>query len=120
MALDLTKPAHELTAADLQKCQTVSLDVAFGGFRAKPEEIAQAFDLIARGACGTVGEVLAQSQVEAVFDELERDLVGLAPVKQRIRDIAALLVIGMHYTHIAPPPRPAPSTVPRADATARS
>ncbi|MBP6852540.1 MAG: CbbX protein [Rhodoferax sp.] len=41
----------------------------------------------------TVGEVLAQSQVETVFDELDRDLVGLAPVKQRIRDIAALLVI---------------------------
>ncbi|WP_200378952.1 CbbX protein [Rubrivivax gelatinosus] len=41
----------------------------------------------------TVGEVLAQSQVEAVMDELENDLVGLAPVKQRIRDIAALLVI---------------------------
>ena len=37
--------------------------------------------------------MLAQSQVEAVLDELERDLVGLAPVKQRIRDIAALLVI---------------------------
>jgi probable Rubsico expression protein CbbX len=37
--------------------------------------------------------VLAQSQVEAVLDELDRDLVGLAPVKQRIRDIAALLVI---------------------------
>jgi probable Rubsico expression protein CbbX len=41
----------------------------------------------------TVGEVLAQSQVEAVMDELDRDLVGLAPVKARIRDIAALLVI---------------------------
>ncbi len=41
----------------------------------------------------TVNEVLAQSQVEAVLDELERDLVGLVPVKQRIRDIAALLVI---------------------------
>ncbi len=41
----------------------------------------------------TVNEVLAQSQVEAVMDELERDLVGLAPVKQRIRDIAALLVV---------------------------
>ncbi len=41
----------------------------------------------------TVGEVLAQSQVEAVLDELDRDLIGLAPVKQRIRDIAALLVI---------------------------
>ena len=41
----------------------------------------------------TVGEVLAQSQVESVMDELDRDLIGLAPVKQRIRDIAALLVI---------------------------
>jgi probable Rubsico expression protein CbbX len=41
----------------------------------------------------TVGEVLASSQVEAVMDELERDLIGLAPVKQRIRDIAALLVV---------------------------
>ena len=41
----------------------------------------------------TVNEVLASSQVEAVMDELDRDLVGLAPVKQRIRDIAALLVI---------------------------
>jgi probable Rubsico expression protein CbbX len=41
----------------------------------------------------TVNDVLAQSQVEPVMDELDRDLVGLAPVKQRIRDIAALLVI---------------------------
>ncbi|HSV69306.1 MAG TPA: CbbX protein, partial [Methylibium sp.] len=41
----------------------------------------------------TVAEVLAASHVEAVLDELDRDLVGLAPVKQRIRDIAALLVI---------------------------
>jgi probable Rubsico expression protein CbbX len=41
----------------------------------------------------TVSEVLAQSQADAVMEELERDLVGLAPVKARIRDIAALLVI---------------------------
>jgi probable Rubsico expression protein CbbX len=41
----------------------------------------------------TVDQVLAQCQVEPVLDELERDLVGLAPVKARIRDIAALLVI---------------------------
>src|ERR1700738_4755061 len=41
----------------------------------------------------TVAGVLAQSQAGAVIDELERDLVGLAPVKSRIRDIAALLVI---------------------------
>ena len=42
----------------------------------------------------TVAGVLAKSQAGAVMDELERDLVGLAPVKSRIRDIAALLVIG--------------------------
>jgi probable Rubsico expression protein CbbX len=41
----------------------------------------------------TVGEVLRESQVEAVIDDLDRDLVGLAPIKQRIREIAALLVI---------------------------
>lgn len=45
------------------------------------------------GTARTVAQVLAESQVEAVFEELDRDLVGLAPVKQRIRDIAALLVI---------------------------
>ncbi|MDP4302546.1 CbbX protein [Leptothrix discophora] len=45
-------------------------------------------------ACArSVAEVLAHSQVEEVMDLLDRDLVGLAPVKQRIRDIAALLVI---------------------------
>jgi probable Rubsico expression protein CbbX len=41
----------------------------------------------------TVDTVLRESQVETVLAELERDLVGLAPIKQRIRDIAALLVI---------------------------
>jgi probable Rubsico expression protein CbbX len=44
-------------------------------------------------AARTVNEVLAQSQVLGVIDELDRDLIGLLPVKQRIRDIAALLVI---------------------------
>lgn len=41
----------------------------------------------------TVAQVLADSQVQAVLSELEQSLVGLAPVKQRVRDIAALLVI---------------------------
>jgi probable Rubsico expression protein CbbX len=41
----------------------------------------------------SVAEVLAQSQVMDVLDELDAELVGLAPVKSRIRDIAALLVI---------------------------
>ena len=54
-----------------------------------PDAAASAIETTAR----TVGQVLAESQVEAVLDELDRDLVGLAPVKQRIRDIAALLVV---------------------------
>ena len=41
----------------------------------------------------TVNEVLAASQVETALEDLERDLIGLVPVKTRIRDIAALLVI---------------------------
>jgi probable Rubsico expression protein CbbX len=41
----------------------------------------------------TVAQVLSQSQAGAVIDDLEGDLVGLKPVKSRIRDIAALLVI---------------------------
>ena len=41
----------------------------------------------------TVADVLSHSHAGDVLDELDRDLVGLAPVKSRIRDIAALLVI---------------------------
>ena len=44
-------------------------------------------------AARSVAEVLEGSQVESVLQELDRDLVGLVPVKARIRDIAALLVI---------------------------
>jgi len=47
----------------------------------------------ATASARTVGEVLAASQMEDVLAELDQDLVGLAPVKTRIRDIAALLVI---------------------------
>jgi probable Rubsico expression protein CbbX len=37
--------------------------------------------------------VLADSQVSEVIDKLDRELIGLAPVKARIHDIAALLLI---------------------------
>lgn len=33
------------------------------------------------------------SNVQEIFDQLDRDLVGLAPVKTRIREIAALLLV---------------------------
>ena len=58
-----------------------------------PEAAASETPAAATSRARTVAEVLAHSQVEAVMDELERDLVGLVPIKQRIRDIAALLVI---------------------------
>ena len=48
---------------------------------------------VAKPLARSVAEVLADSQVEEVLAELDRDLVGLAPVKARIRDIAALLVV---------------------------
>ncbi|UFP97259.1 AAA family ATPase [Gloeobacter morelensis] len=35
----------------------------------------------------------AQSEVQAILDELERDLVGMQPVKTAIREIAAFLLI---------------------------
>ncbi len=41
-----------------------------------------------------LGAALYDSHVSEVLRELERELIGLAPVKSRIRDIAALLLIG--------------------------
>jgi probable Rubsico expression protein CbbX len=38
-------------------------------------------------------DVFHSSRVGEVLDELDRQLVGLAPVKQRIRDISALLLV---------------------------
>jgi probable Rubsico expression protein CbbX len=35
----------------------------------------------------------AESNIAAVLDELDRDLVGLVPVKTRIREVAALLLV---------------------------
>jgi probable Rubsico expression protein CbbX len=66
-----------------------------GQLSAPPEAAPAAEEPVAAavGAARTVKEVLAQSQAGAVMDELEHDLVGLAPIKSRIRDIAALLVI---------------------------
>ena len=40
-----------------------------------------------------LGALLEDSQVNQVLDELDNELIGLKPVKARIRDIAALLVV---------------------------
>jgi probable Rubsico expression protein CbbX len=54
----------------------------------------------------SVGAVLADTQVEAVLQELDDELVGLAPVKARVRDIAALLVIDQLRTGLGLPSQP--------------
>ncbi|CAG1003948.1 Protein CbbX [Methylophilaceae bacterium] len=38
-------------------------------------------------------DILREANIGEVLDQLDRDLVGLAPVKQRIREIAAFLVV---------------------------
>lgn len=38
-------------------------------------------------------ETLAESGIKELLDQLDRELIGLAPVKARIRDIAALLIV---------------------------
>jgi len=40
-----------------------------------------------------VGATLEASGVKEVLDQLDRELIGLAPVKKRIREIAALLLV---------------------------
>ena len=47
----------------------------------------------AGGGSVDVRALLADSQVLEVLEELDRELIGLKPVKTRVRDIAALLLI---------------------------
>ena len=66
---------------------------SISGQLAAPAVVAGAAAVNSLTAARTVAEVLAHSHVEPVLQELDDSLVGLAPVKARIRDIAALLVI---------------------------
>ena len=59
------------------------------------------------GAQGSVAGACEDCHVEEVLDQLDRELVGLKPVKTRIREIAALLLVdklrkGMGLTAGAP------------------
>jgi probable Rubsico expression protein CbbX len=44
--------------------------------------------------------LLADSHVSEVLDELDRELIGLQPVKARVRDIAALLLVERARNHL--------------------
>jgi probable Rubsico expression protein CbbX len=46
-----------------------------------------------------IGAVLRDANIERVLDELDRDLIALAPVKTRIREISALLVVDQVRRH---------------------
>ena len=67
---------------------------------ATPAVAAEPIAAPADSGARSIAQVLEQSQVQAVLAELERDLIGLAPVKARIRDIAALLVIDKLRTNL--------------------
>ena len=45
------------------------------------------------GALVNIDEALRDSNIQDVLDELDRELVGLKPVKTRIREIASLLLV---------------------------
>ena len=53
-----------------------------------------------------LAELLASSRVPDVLEELGRDLVGLAPVKARIREIAALLLVEKARARLGLPVEP--------------
>ncbi len=55
--------------------------------------MATATEEMTDGAQGCVGSACADFRVEEVLDQLDRELVGLKPVKTRIREIAALLMV---------------------------
>jgi probable Rubsico expression protein CbbX len=83
------QPAHGVVDVDAQsRQQTVPADSGLSP------------DIVPVSRARSVAEVLAQSQVEAVIQELDHDLIGLQPVKQRVRDIAALLVIDKLRTNL--------------------
>jgi probable Rubsico expression protein CbbX len=46
-----------------------------------------------RAGTGEVGDILRDLDIEAVLGQLDRELIALAPVKTRIREISALLVV---------------------------
>lgn len=48
---------------------------------------------VVKSAAIDLRAILPQAQVQDVLDALDRDLVGLAPVKRHIREIAALLIV---------------------------
>jgi probable Rubsico expression protein CbbX len=64
-----------------------------GQTTAAPAATAAASPAPTAGAGGSVASALADTGVNELLLELDRDLIGLVPVKTRIREIAALLLV---------------------------
>jgi probable Rubsico expression protein CbbX len=58
---------------------------------APPEE--EAPEVLPADAMVDLSEVRHETGIDEVLDSLDRELVGLAPVKERIREVAALLLV---------------------------
>jgi probable Rubsico expression protein CbbX len=65
----------------------------FGGFLQMSSVLENAVDTDARDPRFDLGAAFRDSHVADVLDQLDAELVGLAPVKSRIRDICALLLV---------------------------
>jgi probable Rubsico expression protein CbbX len=61
--------------------------------QAAEEETASAAETLPPDARVDLAKERAETGIDEVFDSLDADLVGLAPVKTRIREIAALLLV---------------------------
>ncbi|MEJ2890055.1 AAA family ATPase [Actinomycetospora aeridis] len=59
----------------------------------EPEPLDETPDVLAPDAVVDLDAVRREAGVDDVLDGLDRELVGLAPVKERLRELAALLVV---------------------------
>ncbi|MFM7227670.1 MAG: AAA family ATPase, partial [Betaproteobacteria bacterium] len=55
--------------------------------------MSEAVDIASPPTSVDLQQILRDAEIEPVIESLEKELVGLAPVKARIRDIAAFLVV---------------------------
>jgi probable Rubsico expression protein CbbX len=94
------QPAGEARASPGDRGSPSSSE-EFGGTVVRPDKGAETgsavesvdFEEAVSDGKADVQTVVRDSRVHEVLEELDRDLVALEPVKQRIREIAALLVI---------------------------
>ena len=82
-----------ITEPGVDKQPTVS-----GVFAVTPEVVNQP-DVDFLGERIDLAQQLADAGIEDVFELLDKELIGLAPVKTRIREIAALLLVADGVAH---------------------